>query len=100
MASTQSSSSNAGERPPATRMSTSDQNTPPSTAGPKVFVSYRRRFDYHAASRLQEALVQKFGREFGDDVVFMDVEQIGGGEKFLPKIQAALKACNTFLALI
>jgi hypothetical protein len=76
-------------------MSTSDQNPPP-LATPKVFIGYRRRSDLAYARLLRQDLV----KEFGAEAVFRDVERIGGGEKFLPKIYAALGTCNTFLALI
>lgn len=77
-------------------MSTSDQNSPPRRAAPKVFISYRRRSDAPSALLLSRDLT----REFGAEAVFRDVEHIGGGTKFLPKIYAALGNCNTFLALI
>jgi len=74
-------------------MSASDQNSPPK--GPRVFVGYRRSDQGYAL-----ALQKDLEREFGTDAVFMDVERIGGGDKFLSRIQAALGECNTFLALI
>ena len=73
-------------------MNTSDQNS----AGPKVFISYRRRSDAPYARLLRQDL----GKEFGAEAVFRDVERIEGGEKFLPQIYAALGNCNTFLILI
>lgn len=77
-------------------MCTSDQNSPPPPAGPKVFISYRHRSDAPYARLLGQDLV----KEFGAGAVFRDLQRIGGGAKFLPKIYAALEACNTFLILI
>src|SRR5215207_3878796 len=78
-------------------MGTNDQNSAPLPgAGPRVFICYRHRSDQAYARLLRHDLM----REFGGEAVFRDVERIGGGEKFLPKIYAALGVCNTFLPLI
>ncbi|MET0646031.1 MAG: toll/interleukin-1 receptor domain-containing protein, partial [Pyrinomonadaceae bacterium] len=77
-------------------MSSSDQNSQPRQAGPKVFISYRRRFDRASARLLRLELT----RVFGDDAVFRDVDDIAPGDIFPQKILNAVNACDTFLALI
>ncbi|MDT5269315.1 MAG: hypothetical protein QOH49_1501 [Acidobacteriota bacterium] len=77
-------------------MSTSDKDSPPHRTTPEVFLGYRRHSNEGYAHLLSRDLI----KEFGSDAVFIDVERLGGGDKFLPKIYAALGTCNTFLALI
>jgi TIR domain len=69
---------------------------PPARPGPKIFISYRRHFDQGFARLLKLELTKAFGYES----VFRDVEDIVPGEVFPQKIDAAVKSCDTFLALI
>src|ERR1700749_2319853 len=77
-------------------MSTSDKNIPPLRTGPRVFISYRRHSDQVFARLLRFELE----KEFGEDSVFTDVEDIEPGEVFAQKIESAIKSCNVFLALV
>ena len=63
---------------------------------PTVFISYRRDDAAGYAGRLHEALEQRFGR----DRVFRDVDTLTPGEDFVEAIDARLRQCRVFLALI
>ena len=77
-------------------MTIDNKNSPARRPGPKVFISYRRRFDQGFARLLKLELT----KAFGDESVFRDVEDIAPGEVFPQKINDAVKSCDTFLALI
>jgi hypothetical protein len=77
-------------------MTIGDKNSPSRRPGPKVFISYRRRFDQGFARLLKLELT----KAFGDESVFRDVEDIAPGEVFPQRIEDAVKSCDTFLALI
>ena len=65
-------------------------------AGGKIFISYRRADSQWAAARLYDLLA----REFPDDRIFMDVEEIAPGEDFVKVLEDQVGACDVFLALI
>jgi hypothetical protein len=77
-------------------MSTGNTNSPALRRGPKVFISYRRRFD----SGFARLLALELTKEFGDGAVFRDVGHIAPGALFPQVIDAAIKSCDTFLVLI
>ncbi|HYY96264.1 MAG TPA: toll/interleukin-1 receptor domain-containing protein, partial [Pyrinomonadaceae bacterium] len=77
-------------------MTIGNKNSPARRPGPKVFISYRRRFDQGFARLLKLELT----KAFGDESVFRDVEDIAPGELFPQRIDDAVKSCDTFLALI
>jgi hypothetical protein len=77
-------------------MTIGNKNSPARRPGPKVFISYRRRFDQGFARLLKLELT----KAFGDESVFRDVEDIAPGEVFPQRIDDAVKSCDTFLALI
>lgn len=62
----------------------------------KVFISYRRSDAFAHAGRLFDALKRKFG----DDQVFMDVEDIRPGFDFAQEIESAVGACDAALVVI
>ena len=63
---------------------------------PRLFMSYRRRFDTPYARLLKE----KLERAFGDDAVFRDVDDIEPGEAFPETIREAVEDCDAFLLLV
>lgn len=65
-------------------------------AAPQVFVSYRRDDSAGFARALHDALA----RRFGADAVFIDVDDIGGGEPFAEVIARSLRGAGVLLALI
>jgi TIR domain len=77
-------------------MSTGNTDSPAGRHGPKVFISYRRRFDSGFARLLELELT----KEFGVGAVFRDVGQIAPGAPFPQVINQAIESCDTFLALI
>src|ERR1051326_6731487 len=82
-------------------MTIGNKNSPARRPGPKVFISYRRRFDQGFARLLKLELT----KAFGDESVFRDVEDIAPGEVFPQKIEQAGKYCSqplshAYLALI
>lgn len=68
----------------------------PARAGPKVFISYRRRFDRATARFLRRDLTEAFG----DEAVFRDVDDIAPGDVFPRRIADAVNECDTLLVLI
>lgn len=68
----------------------------PARPGPKVFISYRRRFDTPSARLLKEKLTEAFG----GGSVFRDRDDIPPGVLFRQFIQEAVESCDTLLALI
>ena len=61
----------------------------------KVFISYRRDDTRADARHLQDRLQRKLGRR-----VFMDVNNLRPGQRFDQELDAALRDCNIFLAVI
>src|SRR2546423_139065 len=86
------------ERPTAVRMNISRINFLTRRRGPrpKLFISYRRRFDYVSARLLRQELADAFG----DEAVFRDVENIAPGDPFPERIDRAIKSSDLFLVLI
>src|SRR3990170_9126453 len=62
----------------------------------RVFISYRRDDSAGHAGRLYDALVSRFGQES----VFMDVDEIGPGADFADVIEDAVGRCDVLVALI
>jgi hypothetical protein len=77
-------------------MSNGDKNSQPARPGPKVFISYRRRFDTTSARLLKGKLTEAFG--VGS--VFRDRDDIPPGVPFRQFIREAIQSCNTLLVLI
>ncbi|MFL6334199.1 MAG: toll/interleukin-1 receptor domain-containing protein [Pyrinomonadaceae bacterium] len=65
-------------------------------ARPRLFISYRRRFDLASARLLKDGLT----RDFGEGTVFRDVDDIKPGKAFPNTIHAALESCDVFLLLV
>jgi hypothetical protein len=61
-----------------------------------IFISYRRSDSQFAAGRLADALV----REFGDDRIFRDIEDIEAGADFVETLDRALSECRVMLVVI
>lgn len=61
-----------------------------------IFVSYRRADSGEIVGRIYDHLVRTFGAER----VFVDVNTIGGGEDFVPRLRAALDQSSVVLAVI
>ena len=64
--------------------------------GGSLFISYRREDSEGYAGRVYDRLSQ----QFGDDRVFMDVDDISAGEDFIRAIDSALQSCRVLIALI
>ena len=62
----------------------------------KIFISYRRDDSIGTAGRLNDRLVQTFGRQN----VFMDVDQIPAGVDFERHLNVQVTECDVFLAVI
>jgi hypothetical protein len=62
----------------------------------KVFISYRRDDAGHAAARVHDRLE----REFGADLLFMDVDAIPLGVNFTKVLRDEVTKCDVLLALI
>src|SRR5215475_11313871 len=62
----------------------------------KVFINYRREDTRHAAGRLYDRLIQRFG----DDQVFMDIDQIEPGEDFVEVINRKVGTCDIAIVAI
>lgn len=62
----------------------------------RVFISYRRDDSAAYAGRLYDRLTAHFGQ----DQVFMDIDQIGPGEDFVETIQRTVSASETTVVLI
>ena len=61
-----------------------------------VFISYRRVDTSGYAGRLYDRLSE----HFGEDNIFMDVEQLDPGVNFVDAIQHAVRSCDVLVALI
>src|SRR5215471_15541755 len=62
----------------------------------KLFINYRREDTRHAAGRLYDRLIQRFG----DDQVFMDIDQIEPGEDFVEVIHRKVGTCDIAIVAI
>jgi hypothetical protein len=62
----------------------------------KVFISYRREDSAGHAGRVQDRLA----REFGRDLLFMDVDGIPLGRNFVKVLQEEVAKCSVLLAVI
>jgi TIR domain len=62
----------------------------------KVFISYRRDDTAHAAGRVRDRLE----RDFGADLLFMDVDAIPLGRDFTKVLRDEVTKCDVLLALI
>jgi hypothetical protein len=56
----------------------------------KIFISYRRDDTKHVTGRLCDRLVSHFGGE----KVFIDIDEIAGGDDFVEAIRAKLESCD------
>lgn len=63
---------------------------------PKLFISYRRSASAGHAGRLYDRLVTVYG----EDKVFLDVEQIPVGETFSSYLLAKIDDCDVFLLML
>ena len=63
---------------------------------PKMFISYRRSASAGHAGRLYDRLIA----HYGDDNVFLDVEQIPVGETFSTYLLAQIDECDVFLLML
>jgi len=73
-----------------------EPKTEESPTSAKVFISYRRDDSAGYAGRIQDRLE----REFGRDLVFMDVETIPLGVNFTEVLRGAVAKCDVLLAVI
>ena len=62
----------------------------------RVFISYRRSDSSELTGRLRDRLVQRFGASS----VFVDVDSLGPGDEFRSALEAAIRNCDVFLAMI
>jgi hypothetical protein len=61
-----------------------------------VFINYRRMDSSRRAKQLYKYLTSTFGEE----KVFMDIDNIKGGEDFVSRIEATLANCDILIALV
>src|SRR5712672_363266 len=66
------------------------------TMSAKVFISYRREDSAGYAGRVHDRLA----REFGRDLLFMDVDGIPLGRNFAKVLQEEVAKCSVLLAVI
>jgi TIR domain len=62
----------------------------------RIFISYRRKEDGAGAGRVHDRLE----REFGSDLLFMDVDAIPRGANFAKVLRDAVSTCDALLAVI
>ena len=62
----------------------------------RIFISYRR----DDAAGYARAIYAELARQFGDQRVFMDVDDIGAGQAFDEVIQRAVDGCEVLLVMI
>ena len=62
----------------------------------KIFINYRREDTRHAAGRLYDHLITRFGK----DQVFMDIDQIEPGEDFVEVINRKVGTCDIAIVAI
>jgi hypothetical protein len=63
---------------------------------PGIFISYRRDDTGGHAGRLHERLV----RHFGQELVFMDIDDIPAGQNFVEVLADRIRACDVLVVLI
>ena len=61
-----------------------------------IFISYRRDDSAYAAGRVHDRLAS----EFGEEVLFMDVDAIPLGANFVKVLEDAVSSCSVLLAVI
>lgn len=69
----------------------------PPVPGP-IFISYRR--EDKVAAYVAGSLYERLTREFGEAMVFQDIDSIEPGDDFVEKINSAVESCAVLLALI
>src|SRR5262245_17632367 len=62
----------------------------------RIFINYRRDDSASTAGRLRDRLAQTFG----DQNLFMDVDNIPAGVDFVDYLPGQVAACDVFLAVI
>jgi hypothetical protein len=62
----------------------------------KIFISYRREDEPGEARSIRDRLAQTFG----DKAIFMDVDNLVAGTNYARELDAALKECAAFIAII
>ena len=62
----------------------------------KIFINYRREDSIGTAGRLRDRLAEAFGEEN----LFMDVDNIPAGVDFVADLNSQVAACRVFLAVI
>lgn len=62
----------------------------------RIFISYRREDSAANAGRLHDRLTSRFG----DDRVFMDIDDIAPGDDFTKVLYRTLNVCNTVIVVI
>ena len=62
----------------------------------RIFINYRRDDSIGTAGRLRDRLAQTFGQ----DKLFMDVDNIPAGVDFVAHLNSQVAACDVFLAII
>ena len=62
----------------------------------KIFINYRREDSIGTAGRLRDRLAEAFGEEN----LFMDVDNIPAGVDFVADLNNQVAACRVFLAVI
>ena len=62
----------------------------------RIFISYRRADSAGYAGRIYDRL----STHFGEDAVFMDVDDIGAGLDFVNVLENAVQSCDVVIALI
>lgn len=62
----------------------------------KIFINYRVDDTQHLAAHL----AVKLRKQFGDKHIFFDIHSLYAGDRFEEKINASLRECGVFLALI
>ena len=80
---------------PALRLSVFRGETPQAMSD-KIFINYRREDSIGTAGRLRDRLAEAFGEEN----LFMDVDNIPAGVDFVADLNSQVAACRVFLAVI
>lgn len=79
-------------------MPLANTSSPPASgsAGPSIFISYRRVDSSDVTGRIYDQLVSRFG----NDAVFKDVDSIPLGDEFREVIGTAVRRCKVVLVII
>jgi len=72
------------------------ENTPSPSQKERIFISYRRVDSEGYAGRIYDRLVL----HFGDDAIFMDVDDIPAGVDFVEYLENEVQSCDVLIALI